>query len=84
MCQLLRREGMLHVSVLINEAVNANYSGLHKWNFEVENNKVRLWQPGKEYNLHSWLGDFGNLQIIKNDEASRRLTFELSRIAPTK
>eukprot|EP00494_Astrolonche_serrata_P000962 UN00968 len=49
MYQLIKPGGMVWVRVYQNEAVYAQYSGFHQWNFDLQNNRFVIWRPGVEH-----------------------------------
>ena len=58
MAQLLYPNGLLYVRVFKNEGLNANYSGLHNWNFDKDdNNNFILWREAERYKINEELSD---------------------------
>ena len=49
--------GGLRFTVHKNEAEFMKYSGLHQWNFEIKNDKVRIWNRSSEVFLDEHLND---------------------------
>jgi SAM-dependent methyltransferase len=69
MIQVCKDGGSVYFVVKENEGERQKYGGLHQWNFEIEKDKVRLWNRDTSMVLNDEIGSSGDLaaQVTSNN-----------------
>ena len=59
-----KRDGLVHLGHVRNEAVRMNYEGLHQWNFDEYDGKFIIWNKEERINVDENLGGIAEIDTF--------------------
>lgn len=65
---ILKKGGSLHMCHHMAEAEFENYSGLHQWNIDCNNNDLIIWNPDHAVNVSESLKDISDITISLSED----------------
>ena len=70
MLYVTRIGGKVVLNHMDNEAVNAQYQGLHQWNLQVVGENFLIWNKHMKVDVNELLSSFCNLQCLEYDSVN--------------
>ena len=69
--QVTKIGGTIVLSHSENEATNRNWEELHKWNFSIYNNDMKIVSQQNEFLLSDIISLYGKITLIEKDERNK-------------
>ncbi|MFZ2727425.1 MAG: methyltransferase domain-containing protein [Methylococcaceae bacterium] len=70
MVHVCKPSGWVNIVTVQNEGQRQNYQGLHQWNFELQDDCVRLWNLNSDLLLHEHLDNIEQLEAVSVDHGN--------------